>query len=99
DPRLLHSLPPRRSSDLLHAPRRAAGARVKILYLCHRVPWPPDKGDRFRSFAVLQWLAKRHEVFVGAFADGGDPEESRRATVALRSAEQTSELQSRWHVG
>src|SRR6185369_4401444 len=57
---------------------------VKVLFLCHRAPWPPDKGDRVRSHGVLSWLAKRHEVHLGAFADGDSPEEIRAAEQALR---------------
>jgi len=58
---------------------------VKLLFLAHRVPWPPDKGDRVRSHGILEWLAARHEVHVGAFADTGDVDEARRAQEALRS--------------
>jgi len=32
--------------------------RPKELYLAHRVPYPPDKGDRIRNYHVLAWLSK-----------------------------------------
>jgi sugar transferase (PEP-CTERM/EpsH1 system associated) len=35
---------------------------VRILFLCHRIPFPPDKGDKIRSYHELTWLARRHEV-------------------------------------
>lgn len=35
---------------------------MNILFLAHRVPFPPDKGDKIRSFNILRQLAKRHNV-------------------------------------
>ena len=29
-----------------------------ILFLAHRVPYPPDRGDKIRSFYLLKALAK-----------------------------------------
>ncbi|MDQ6646376.1 MAG: TIGR03087 family PEP-CTERM/XrtA system glycosyltransferase [Pseudomonadota bacterium] len=40
-----------------------------ILFLCHRLPWPPDKGDKIRSYHVLQRLAERYHVYLGTFVD------------------------------
>ena len=39
------------------------------LFLAHRVPFPPDRGDKIRSFHVLQYLAQRTPVHLVAFAD------------------------------
>ncbi len=41
----------------------------QILFLAHRAPWPPDRGDRIVSWHVLQALAKLAPVHVAAFAD------------------------------
>lgn len=41
----------------------------EILFLAHRVPWPPDRGDKIRSFHILQHLRQLAPVHVGAFAD------------------------------
>jgi len=41
----------------------------KVLFLAHRVPFPPDKGDKIRAFHLLHHLAARHEVWLGAGAD------------------------------
>ncbi len=35
---------------------------MRILFLCHRIPYPPDKGDKIRSWHEVEWLARRHEV-------------------------------------
>jgi sugar transferase (PEP-CTERM/EpsH1 system associated) len=40
-----------------------------VLYLTHRVPYPPDKGDRIRNYHLLRQLAKRGRVWLGCLAD------------------------------
>lgn len=45
--------------------------RPPLLYLVHRIPFPPNKGDKVRSFNILRHLAKTHRVFLGAFIDQG----------------------------
>ena len=40
-----------------------------VLFLCHRLPWPPDKGDKIRSYHVLRRLAERYRVYLGTFVD------------------------------
>jgi sugar transferase (PEP-CTERM/EpsH1 system associated) len=42
---------------------------VKILFLCHRIPYPPDKGDKIRAFHELRAMATRHEVDLFTLAD------------------------------
>lgn len=46
--------------------------RPPILYLVHRIPYPPNKGDKVRSFNILRQLSKRHRVFLGTFIDHPD---------------------------
>jgi sugar transferase (PEP-CTERM/EpsH1 system associated) len=45
---------------------------ANILYLAHRLPYPPNKGDKVRSFHLLKHLAARHRVFLGTFVDDPD---------------------------
>ncbi|WP_375392229.1 TIGR03087 family PEP-CTERM/XrtA system glycosyltransferase [uncultured Sphingomonas sp.] len=40
-----------------------------ILFLAHRAPYPPDRGDRIRSYHVLRHLAARARVHLIAFVD------------------------------
>jgi hypothetical protein len=40
-----------------------------VLFLAHRIPYPPDKGDKIRSWHMLAHLAKRHTVHLGCFVD------------------------------
>ncbi len=42
---------------------------AKLLYLVHRLPYPPNKGDKVRSYHLLKHLARNHEVFLGTFVD------------------------------
>ncbi len=43
---------------------------MKVLFLAHRIPYPPDKGDKMRSFHQLHALTARgHKVHLLAFAD------------------------------
>jgi len=46
---------------------------ANLLFLVHRMPYPPNKGDKVRSYHLLRHLAARHRVFVGTFVD--DPED------------------------
>ena len=43
-----------------------------VLYLVHRIPFPPNKGDKVRSYNLLRCLAARHRVHLGAFAEPHD---------------------------
>jgi len=45
---------------------------ANLLYLVHRIPYPPNKGDKVRSYHILKHLAARHRVFLGTFADDPD---------------------------
>ncbi len=42
---------------------------ANVLFLVHRLPYPPNKGDKVRSFHVLKHLARHHRVFLGTFLD------------------------------
>lgn len=42
---------------------------AEILFLAHRIPFPPDKGDKIRSWNLLKHLLARHRVHLGCFVD------------------------------
>lgn len=42
---------------------------MRILFLVHRIPYPPNKGDKIRSYNLLQYLVKNHEVYLGSLID------------------------------
>ncbi len=41
----------------------------ELLFLCHRIPYPPNKGDKIRSYNMLRHLASRYVVHLAAFVD------------------------------
>ncbi|MBI1181723.1 MAG: TIGR03087 family PEP-CTERM/XrtA system glycosyltransferase [Alphaproteobacteria bacterium] len=43
-----------------------------LLFLAHRIPYPPNKGDKIRSWHILQHLAERYRVHLGCFVDHAD---------------------------
>jgi len=67
-----------------------------LLFLAHRVPFPPDRGDKIRSFHVLRYLAQRMRVHLVAFADdaadldppAGFPEMLASCTILPRAKSQ-----------
>jgi sugar transferase (PEP-CTERM/EpsH1 system associated) len=55
------------------------GTRSNVLYIVHRVPYPPDKGDRIRAFHILRYLSCRANVHLACLADESVPEEAMEA--------------------
>jgi sugar transferase (PEP-CTERM/EpsH1 system associated) len=47
---------------------------VKILYICHRFPFPPKRGGKIRPFNMIRHLHASHEVTVASLARS--PEEA-----------------------
>jgi len=41
---------------------------MKILYICHRFPFPPKRGGKIRPFNMIRHLAQTHEVHVCSMA-------------------------------
>ncbi len=42
---------------------------MRVLFLAHRIPFPPDKGDKIRSYHELEHMASRHEVTLATLID------------------------------
>jgi sugar transferase (PEP-CTERM/EpsH1 system associated) len=45
---------------------------VKILYVCHRFPFPPKRGGKIRPFNMIKHLAANHEVTVASIVRSAD---------------------------
>lgn len=41
----------------------------ELLFLAHRIPYPPNKGDKIRSYHLLRELTRTYRVHLGAFVD------------------------------
>ncbi len=48
-----------------------------ILYLCHRIPFPPNKGDKIRSFNEIKFLSRTNTLDLITLAD--DPRDMKYA--------------------
>lgn len=40
-----------------------------LLFLVHRIPFPPNKGDKIRSYHFLKYLAEEFNIYLGTFID------------------------------
>lgn len=59
---------------------------MKILFLTHRFPYPPDRGDRIRSFNFIKHLSARHEIHLMSVCFGKTPgDEDRNALEKFSS--------------
>ena len=52
-----------------HPQIRARRRGLDILLLSPCLPYPPSRGDRSRAWHILEHLARRHSVHLGAFMD------------------------------
>ena len=42
---------------------------MRILFISHRIPYPPNKGDKIRSFNIIKELSKNNEIFIASPID------------------------------
>lgn len=47
---------------------------ANILLLTHRIPYPPDKGDKIHTYQLLRHLGRRHHLMLGTFVDDASDE-------------------------
>lgn len=45
---------------------------MKILFVSHRFPFPPNEGGKIRAFHMIRHLARRHEVCVASLAHSAE---------------------------
>jgi len=50
-----------------------------LLFLCHRIPYPPNKGDKIRAWHLLRHLSAEFQVHLATFVD--DPADWQHAGV------------------
>lgn len=68
---------------------------ANVLFLAHRLPYPPNKGDKIHTYQVLKSLAARHRVFLGTFIDDPDDEQYLPTVQALCAEVHVSRLNPR----
>lgn len=40
-----------------------------LLFLAHRLPYPPNRGDKIRSYHLVRWLSQYFDIYLGTFYD------------------------------
>lgn len=55
---------------------------MRILYLSQRVPFPPNKGDKLRSFNQIKYLSRFHDISLVCLADNDSDLEHESALKA-----------------
>lgn len=58
----------------------------EILFIAHRLPFPPDRGDKIRSHHILRHLAGLAPVHVATFADDDDDYAAEADLAALAAS-------------
>ena len=77
-PRDLGSHVPRRRARRPTSPTSSRRRRgVKILYVCHRFPFPPKRGGKIRPFNMIRHLSASHEVTVASLARSDEEAQGR----------------------
>ena len=74
---------------------------MRIFFICQRVPFPPDRGDKIATFNEIRHLAAAHEVHVFCLGDGaGDLDnipglrDYARSVTAIRLSRPASRLRA-----
>ncbi len=72
----------------------------EILFLTHRVPWPPNRGDKIRSHHILRKLIECAPVHLACFADDQEEaEEQSDIQDGLASCKTVVRTKSKWAAG
>ncbi|MGF1529314.1 MAG: TIGR03087 family PEP-CTERM/XrtA system glycosyltransferase [Candidatus Competibacterales bacterium] len=71
-------------------------AKPPLLFLAHRLPYPPDKGDKIRSYHWLRHLQNHYRIFLGAFVDDPKDWAHRETLEALCAGLHLEPLNPRW---
>lgn len=46
-----------------------SSGKLPLLFLCHRIPYPPNKGDKIRAFHLLVHLSRHFDIYLASFVD------------------------------
>lgn len=68
---------------------------MRIFFVCQRVPFPPDRGDKIVTFHEISHLSQQHELHVFCLADGAD-DLANVAGISGRVASLTAIPVSKW---
>ncbi len=66
-----------------------------LLYLVHRIPYPPDKGDKISSYNYLRYFSERYRVHLATFIDDPADEKYREAVEKMCSSSWIGKLNTK----
>lgn len=69
---------------------------MRILYLCHRIPYPPDKGEKIRAYHQVKSIADAHEIDLFTLADSASDLEHRSVLAKYCRRVSVYTLNPRW---
>lgn len=72
---------------------------MRILYLCHRFPYPPKRGGKIRPFNMIRHLAASHEVVVASLARSPVEAEEGRGLAAHCARIEMTTVRNAFQVG
>ena len=47
--------------------------KLPVLFICHRIPYPPNKGDKIATFNIMKFLSEHYDLHLATFVD--EPED------------------------
>jgi sugar transferase (PEP-CTERM/EpsH1 system associated) len=71
-------------------------AMPRLLFLAHRIPYPPDKGEKIRAWHMLDHLARAWEVELGCLIDDPRDLEHLPGLRARFAHVEAHQLRGRW---
>ena len=71
----------------------------RLLFLAHRIPYPPDKGEKIRAWHMLDHLARRWEVELGCLVDDPRDLDHLPGLRARFARVEASLVRGRWQAG
>lgn len=89
-----------READFEYSAGRVETASVSVkprmLMLTHRVPYPPDKGDRIRTYHILKHLSQRATIHLACLADEPPHPETQEVLSRFCERVEVVHLSSKW---
>ncbi|MEL6790958.1 MAG: TIGR03087 family PEP-CTERM/XrtA system glycosyltransferase [Pseudomonadota bacterium] len=70
--------------------------RGDLLFLAHRIPYPPNKGDKIRSWHLLRHLSQSWDVHLGCFVDDPYDEHYIDQLAAVTASQCCISIDPRW---
>ena len=70
-------------------------SKPTLLFLAHRIPYPPTKGEKLRAFNLLKGLAEHYDIWLGAPVDDPEDWQHRDALAPLCAETHLADIRGR----